>query len=123
MPIEEGPCRCWVTAPPVPHQGHCCFGDDLTPVEEVPLGSPPPCGHWHDDYPQGGVRRSPDGTTGKTGWCSHGRHDRCPYRPGGPCEGGIARSEEAGGGRYMCPCECHSSGVPVQAELFNEEEL
>jgi hypothetical protein len=45
-------------------------------------------------------------TLGATGWCLWGRHDRCSYRPGGACHGGIALS---GGGRYTCPCECHAS--------------
>lgn len=43
-------------------------------------------------------------TLGVTGWCLFGRHDRCSYRPGGVCHGGIALRD---GGRYSCPCECH----------------
>lgn len=39
-----------------------------------------------------------------TGYCKHRNHKKCPYRPGGACENGIATSA---GGFYMCPCSCH----------------
>jgi hypothetical protein len=59
-------------------------------------------------------------TLGVTGHCLFGRHKRCPYRPGGSCHGGIASS--AAGGRYDCPCECHTV-VPfgVQLDLFEAQ--
>lgn len=41
-----------------------------------------------------------------TGWCLFGRHDRCSYRPGGACHGGIRLRD---GSTYTCPCECHAS--------------
>lgn len=31
--------------------------------------------------------------TGLTGHCAHGRHDQCPYSPGGACYGGIIRTQ------------------------------
>ncbi len=58
--------------------------------------------------------------TSATGWCTHDRHTRCRYGPSREFPDGIGLS---GGGTYMCPCGCHSSGVPIQTELFNEEEL
>lgn len=48
-------CRCWQVSPPIPHAGHCCFGDDPTPLDEIVVGEPPPCGHWEGvpkDYSQ-----------------------------------------------------------------------
>lgn len=47
---------------------------------------------------------SPQDLTSKTGYCTHRNHKKCPYRPGGACENGIALSD---GGFYMCPCSCH----------------
>lgn len=41
-----GPCRCWAPGPPIPHEGHCCFGDHE--LDELTFGTPPPCGHWKD---------------------------------------------------------------------------
>ena len=45
----SGPCRCWSVSPPIPHAGHCCFGDDghgrRTRIDEYQLGQPAPCGH------------------------------------------------------------------------------
>lgn len=63
----------------------------------------------------------PERIHGLTGYCSGGRHQRCPYRPGGPCHGGIALIS---GGRYDCPCECHSAPQfePMQLEFFAESE-
>jgi hypothetical protein len=46
----------------------------------------------------------PKDITSPTGYCSHRNHKKCPYRPGGISENGIALS---GGGFYMCPCSCH----------------
>lgn len=40
-------CRCWLSSPPIPHEGHCCFMEDTTPLEAPP--GPPSCGHWHPD--------------------------------------------------------------------------
>lgn len=45
------PCICWTTSPVVLHTGHCCFGDDPTPLDEIVPGTPPPCGHWVGDRP------------------------------------------------------------------------
>lgn len=47
----------------------------------------------------------PNDLTSKTGYCTSYNHKRCPYRPGGACENGIALSD---GGFYMCPCDCHA---------------
>jgi hypothetical protein len=56
---------------------------------------------------------------GVTGWCLHGRHDRCNHRVGGPCHSGITLTD---GGRWRCPCECHSSpklrAAQLELELF-----
>jgi hypothetical protein len=48
----------------------------------------------------------PKDLTSPTGYCSHRNHAKCPYRPGGVNENGIALSD---GGFYMCPCSCHMS--------------
>lgn len=53
--------------------------------------------------------------TSPTGYCKHRNHKKCPYRPGGACENGIALSD---GGFYMCPCDCHAEQrkpAPVEA--------
>lgn len=47
-----GPCRCWVTSPPLLHEGHCCFMDDPRPLDELMPGDLPACGHWHSDTPR-----------------------------------------------------------------------
>jgi len=63
---------------------------------------------------------APEDLTSPTGYCSHRNHSKCPYRPGGKCENGIATSD---GGFYMCPCSCHISqtyavkGKRLQASL------
>lgn len=50
--------------------------------------------------------------TSPTGYCKHRNHKKCPYRPGGACENGIALSD---GGFYMCPCDCHAEqATPVK---------
>lgn len=46
------PCKCWLMSPAVLHEGHCCFLDDTTPLEEMRVGVPPSCGHWVD-FPKG----------------------------------------------------------------------
>lgn len=69
------------------------------------------CGHWraeHEDGggpcrfcgPWGGCQQFSDEPveppccrTSPTGHCTHGRHDQCPYSPGGGCYGGIIRSQ------------------------------
>ncbi|MEB3021283.1 hypothetical protein [[Mycobacterium] crassicus] len=64
------------------------------------------CGHWRAQHDNpGGCRfcpcqkfsdaptEPPCCRTGVTGHCVHGRHDQCPYSPGGGCYGGIIRSE------------------------------
>ena len=37
------PCSCWLL-PVVLHDGHCCFGDDPTPPDQIVPG-----GHWIDE--------------------------------------------------------------------------
>lgn len=65
------------------------------------------CGHWRAEHDNpGGCRfcdcqqftEQPAGPppccrTGVTGHCAHGRHDQCPYSPGGACYGGIIRTQ------------------------------
>lgn len=88
---------------------------------------------------------------GVTGYCKHGHHNRCPYRPGGALPNGMVVNEctvtfpatrKSGGeaypahfqdGRiahvvephhvYRCPCTCHEAGQPGQMELFTTEGL
>lgn len=51
------------------------------------------------------VAINPERTGGPTGYCSNRNHKKCPYRPGGKCENGIAMPN---GGFYMCSCSCHA---------------
>lgn len=66
------------------------------------------CGHWwaQHDYTDPAPCRfcdcqqfsdapaaAPCCRTSPTGHCIHGRHDQCPYSPGGGCYGGIIRSQ------------------------------
>lgn len=66
------------------------------------------CGHWwaQHDYTDAAPCRfcdcqqfsdapveSPCCRTSPTGHCVHGRHDQCPYSPGGACYGGIITPE------------------------------
>lgn len=51
-----GPCRCWVTSPPLPHDGHCCFSYPDPDGTVYQLGKEAPCGHWHSDTPRPEVR-------------------------------------------------------------------
>jgi hypothetical protein len=41
-----GPCGCWHQV--VIHEGHCCFRDDPTPLDEISAWQAPICGHWPD---------------------------------------------------------------------------
>ncbi|WP_078290689.1 hypothetical protein [Mycobacterium sp. D16R24] len=94
-----------------------------------------------DDY-----YRRPPCQMGVTGYCLHGRHGECPYRPGGSLRDGIVLNEctvtfpgtrkdyrdmhaahyEDGrtvqvvkpSHRYRCPCECHRALPVGQLELF-----
>lgn len=49
MSAQSAPCQCWTQTPLTGHSGHCCFGDDPTPLDEIVPGQTPPCGHWHPD--------------------------------------------------------------------------
>lgn len=90
--------------------------------------------------------RRPPCQMGVTGYCLHGRHHECPYRPGGSLQDGIVLNEctvtfpgtrkdygdmhaahHADGRtvqvikpshRYRCPCECHRALPVGQLELF-----
>jgi hypothetical protein len=45
---DTAPCRCWF-GPVVIHTDdgeHCCFREDPTPLADMKVGVPPPCGHW-----------------------------------------------------------------------------
>lgn len=42
----DGPCGCWHQV--VIHEGHCCFRDDPTPLDEISPWRPPICGYWAD---------------------------------------------------------------------------
>lgn len=74
-----------------------------------------------------------------TGHCKAGRHERCPYRPGGPCANGIWLAEcsvtlpKVSHGHlcavvvaqvvephhiYRCPCKCHHGELEGQLDLF-----
>lgn len=46
------PCHCWLSSPAVLHEGHCCFMDDPTPLEDIVPGQRPACGHWVDTEEQ-----------------------------------------------------------------------
>lgn len=67
----------------------------------------------------------------ETGHCKAGRHNQCPYRPGGPCANGIRINETyvTLNGRvvaevvephhtYRCPCPCGHGREPEQGVLF-----
>lgn len=69
------------------------------------------CGHWRAEHEYGGGPcrfcgpwrgcqqfsdtpvEPPCCRTSPTGHCTHGRHDQCPYSPGGGCYGGIIRTQ------------------------------